>query len=148
MGNWVRGEDEAIQVYKDGKQGACVNNVVSFSVSVDIEAILRDYLGDHAPKPDMIYKGVNFDGEIHHDDPSYLTLVDAVTAIAQHRTPGVTLSIGLKISYPSGQRVRFMIRDIAVDPMNLSFGGRTENLTSKFSGKARQITNISGATPL
>jgi hypothetical protein len=148
MGNFLQGQDVTIQVLKDGKQLACCTLVTNFRVSFNVESVFRDYLGERAPRTDMTYGGGEFDGELEHQDPSYLTFVQAVQSVAQHRTPGIVFSIGVKVKYPTGQTVRFLLRDVAFSGMQFGFGGRTDAVKSPLSGKFGEASNLSGATAI
>ena len=148
MSTFVQGQDVTVNVLKGGGILKCLSNVKSLRVHANVEAVLRNYLGQRAPKTDQTYNGCEFELEVDHEDPSYMTLVDAIVAVAQHRTPDVSFTFGFKIQYPTGQTVRAMMRDVAFDPLGIEFGSRTDPMTSRLSGKGSMITNITGATSL
>lgn len=148
MAEHLQGQDAQVRVSRDGKLLACLRSVQSLEITLETQAQQLDHLGERAPRFEETFNGGSFRMSIRHTDSSYLTLMDSIQARAQHRTPGITFSIGCKLSYPNGSRVNVLIRDIAFDPINFNVAGRAEFVTSDLSGKFGELSKITGAGAL
>lgn len=148
MAEHLQGQDVTVRVTKDGKIIAALTAVQSFELTLGVQSQELSFLGERAPRIEETPAAGTFRMAIRHRDSSYLTLLQAIQARAQHRTPGIVFSISCKLAYPNGERPTVLIRDVGFDNPNLNAPGQAEFATSDLSGKFREITKITGAGAL
>lgn len=133
---FVQGQDVTLNVSRDGKLIAALSSITSFRFAAQTQTVLLQFLGQRSPKIEMNFNGYEFSFGLNHKDPSYFTFVDSAVAVAQHRTPGIEFSIGLTVRYPSGEKVRALLRDVGFDALPFDSTGRLEFATAEIGGKA------------
>lgn len=132
----IKGLDSEIQVVVDGVVQASLTEITNFEVQEGFELKEEGYIGEKSNRYDEVYKGVTASLELHHHDPGWWTLVQAVKARAQRRTPGTQINIKATLNYPNGRRQRIMIPNVFIDgDLGMAFASRTDYGMSKLTAR-------------
>jgi hypothetical protein len=123
LGQRLRGEDVSVNLLVDGVAQVFVN-INSFEFQSVTEVKEEGYLGEHSDRYDEIYKGYSGNFKMHNSGGELFTFLTIVKDRAQRRTPGVVINIKATLVFPSGERVRVILKNAFFETSGIATGSR------------------------
>ena len=142
MAQRLKGQETNIFVMNQGVEVAALSDVRNFTMTPNFDKLEEGYLGETTNRFDEIFKGINFDFEVHVEDGGFLDFVNAVKDRAQRRTPGIAINIATVLNFPGGTRKKIVLRDCFFADMPFNVGSRSDYASVKFSGSASDFDVI------
>ena len=138
----IRGQEVVISVLKDSETVKALSNVRNFTVTPRFSKMEEKYLGETSNRYDEMFDGVNFEFELHMDDPDVLDFVTAIKYRAQRRVGGfsnVKINITATLNFVGGVQPTVNLVDCYFEDMPIGFGSRSDYGTFKVSGSCDDI---------
>ena len=143
MAQRIRGQE--VQVYiVDNVNGAVssLTDIRSFSLTPKFKKLEEQYLGETSMRYDELFDGVDFDMELHIEDPGVMDFVSLVRARAVDRTSKTVVNINAKIQYAGGANKNVVLQDCFFENMPVNVGSRSDYVTIKLTGSCSNFDVI------
>lgn len=136
MAQRIKGQEVTIFVQNQGVPVASLTDIQNFSLTFNFDKLEEGYLGETFSRFDEVFKGANFDFEVHVEDPDFTKFVDVVYGRAIRRESATEINIGAILLFPSGRSRKILLKDCFFADVPVNVGGRTNYVSVKFSGSA------------
>lgn len=140
----IRGQEAFVDILVEGvgALGGSFTKVTDLSVTPRIEQPETEFLGETFTDLDQQVNGYDFSFTLHHvsrDIMDYLAQLQSREEL--HLAPAnVSVSVSMIYREPGTAPLQFVLSSCVLKPDEISFGGRTEYVSSPFSGKAKRLT--------
>lgn len=139
----VKGQDVAVSVLVDGDLQTRIDTVKSCTVTLDLEKLQEQYLGEKADRYDSIFHGIDVEMEGHVNSVAYFELADAIVAKAQRRSGSpVRIDVAVTLDAPNGDLITIAIIDISFEEIPIDISSRSDFVGFKLSGSASEYKRI------
>ncbi len=122
----IKGQEVEIILIEENVPLTTISNVKSFEMAAQLEILKEGYLGETTDRRDSVYRGFRGKMEVHFDNRDVLDLIRRLIDKARRRTPGARVNCKVTFVFPSGGRVRLVLKDLAFGEVPIGFGGRTD----------------------
>lgn len=138
----IRGQE--VKVYVQGPNGtvASLADIRSFSLTPKFKKLEEQYLGETTMRYDELFDGVDFDMELHIEDPGVFDFVSLIRARAVDRTSKTVVNITSQIQYAGGPLKNVILQDCFFENMPLNVGSRSDYVTIKLTGSCSNFEVI------
>lgn len=130
----IRGQEVVVYVVAEDGIKASLSDVRSFTFTPKFKKLEEQYLGETTMRYDELFDGVDFDMELHIQDPGVMDFVSEIRARAVDRTSKAKFNIQADIQYASGQPKRVILMDCFFENMPFNVGSRSDYVTFKLTG--------------
>ena len=139
----LKGQETFIQIIANGQQQSRINSIKDAEVTFYLEIKEDDFLGETAPRFDMIYKGSGMKITYHVNDPQIFTLQQTIIARARRELgPGTRIDMGTTFRFDSGIIATFIFSDLSFADMPLTTGARDEFTEGTLDAKCSEVVYI------
>ncbi len=142
MAQRLKGQEVNITVMLDGVEQLSLRDVKNLTITPNFDRLTEGYLGETTDRYDELFKGVAVEFEVHTEDPGFVDFIAAVKNRATRRTPNTVINIFATLNFPSGQRVRIVLRDCFFADLPFNVGSRSDYGSVKLSGAASDFEKI------
>ena len=142
MAQRIKGQETSLFIMNNGVEVAALHDVRNFTMTPSFDKLEEKYLGETSNRFDEIFKGVNFEFEVHLESGGFTDFVNAVKDRAQRRTAGTIINVSTILNFPNGDRKKVILRDCYFADMPFNVASRTDYASLKFSGSASDFEAI------
>lgn len=138
----IRGQE--VKVYVAGPAGDITSlvDIRSFSLTPKFKKLEEQYLGDPTMRYDELFDGVDFDMELHIEDPGVFNFVSLIRERAFNRTSKTFVNITASIQYAGGTLKNVILQDCFFENMPFNVGSRSDYVTIKLTGSCSNFEVI------
>ena len=130
----IRGQEVSVIITRDSVVETELTDIQSFSFTYQFEKKKDGFLGETAPRVDMVFMGVKGSIKMHLHTQDYFLFVEAVKAIAQRKTPDSFINVTGVLSFGNGETPSMVMeKDVFGDiPIDVSARGDFVTATHEF----------------
>lgn len=130
----IKGQEVETSIIVNGLTVANLNDIRNFGMTLMIDRLEEEYLGQSSKQFDEIFNGSEFKFQLHYSTPDVFALASAVIDRARRRTPGTVINVKATLIFPAFGRVRVLLPNVFLGALPFEFGGRKEYGTMDISG--------------
>ncbi len=139
----LRGQETIVTILANGDVLTKIAAIKDCEITFKLEVKVEQFLGETAPRPDMIYMGctVKLTGQL--DNKAFFKLVDIIVKRARRQLgPGTRVDIGTTFRFDNGEIVTCIFPDLAFADIPLNIGGRDEYAEWTLDGTGGDFTIV------
>jgi hypothetical protein len=123
----LRGQETIVTILANGDVQSKISAIKDCEITFKLEVKVEQYLGETAPRPDMIYMGCQVKLTGHLDNKQFFKLVKVIVERARRQSgPGTRIDIGCTFRFDNGEIVTCIFPDLSFADIPLNIGGRDE----------------------
>lgn len=143
MGTRLKGQDAVIDIIVDGKPDGNVGPWKSCEVTLLMEVLEEEFLGETTKQYDEIFDGCEITLEGNVLAQQYFRLVDKIVRRARYQTGGIVqLDIQQTFVFSSGYVLPYKFKDVKFGNIPINVSARRDFVTSKLTGKVSNQPNL------
>lgn len=129
----IKGQEVELILIEDNVPLTSVNDVRSFEMVAQLEILKEGYLGETTDRRDSVYRGYSGRMELHFENRDIIDLARRAIDKARRRTKGTRINCKVTLVFPSGERVRLVLKDLTLGEIPMAFGSRADYGTISLS---------------
>jgi hypothetical protein len=129
----IKGQEVELILIEDNVPLTSVNDVRSFEMTAQLEILKEGYLGETTDRRDNVYRGYAGRMELHFENRDIIDLCRRAVDKARRRTKGARINCKVTLVFPSGERVRIILKDLTLGEIPMTFGSRADYGTISLS---------------
>ena len=133
MSQRIKGQEVEIVVLVNGQPSDNLTFARNIEFTYKTEILQEGYLGETTDRYDAVFKGISGNLEFHFNDAAPFALISELVNKARRRLAGTRINIKTTMNFPSGRRVRVIIRDAEFGELPINFGSRSDYGTFKLT---------------
>lgn len=138
----IKGQEVSFSIVRDGNPTP-IGVVQSNTITVDLERLEEEYIGETSMRYDSIYNGTQIEADMHIETPDFLAFIEAVKRRAERRAGGsIRIDAAVTYVFPSGQVRSFVLIDLESAELPIETGGRKDYVSLKLDMKTATIKII------
>lgn len=138
----IKGQEVNVRIVRDGKPTP-IGVVQDNTITVDIERLEEEYLGETGMRYDSIYNGTQFEGTLHLDSAEIFEFMQAVKLRAENRAGGaLRIDVAVVYRFPSGVVRTFVLIDCESGELPIESASRKDYVSVKVDFKTSTIKII------
>jgi len=122
----LKGQEVELIIVENDAPLTGIADVRSFEMAAQLEILREGYLGETTDRRDSLYRGYRGRMELHFENRDVLDLMRRLVDKARRRTAGTRINVKATFAFPSGERVRLLLKDIEVGEVPIGFGSRSD----------------------
>jgi hypothetical protein len=135
----IKGQDCSLSVVRDGNPTP-IGVAQSATVTVDIERLEEEYLGETSMRYDSVYNGTQIEGDLHLENDAAFTFIEAVKSRAERRAGGaIRIDAAITLVFPNGKVRSILLIDLESAELPLEIGSRKDYVGFKIDLKTATI---------
>lgn len=143
MGTRLKGQDTFIDIIADGKPDGNLGPWKSFEVTLLMEVLEEEFVGETTKQYDEIFDGCEFNMEGNILAQQYFRFVDKVVRRARYQTGGlVTCDIQTTFVFNSGYVLPYKLKDVKFGNIPVNVSSRRDFVTTTLTGKCSNQPTI------
>jgi hypothetical protein len=118
----LRGEDTQLTMVAGGEVQDVMTDVRDAEIEGMLELLREQYLGQSTEQKDEIFKGTKGRFSAHVETAKFLEFQQSLYDRAQRRNPGFQVNLKTTLRFPTGERIRILVKDLffGSSPMKIS----------------------------
>ena len=130
MAQRIKGQEAVLDVVSSGGRETALGDVVSASVTYQLDILKQRLLGETTDRKDDIFRGLEGELEVQLESREALRFIDRVKNRATRRTASSEVfSITLTLNFPEGGSARIQLSPVYFGNIPISIGGGDEYVT-------------------
>jgi hypothetical protein len=143
MSKRLKGQETFVNIVANGDLQTRINSIKECEVTFYLEIKEDDFLGETAPRFDMVFKGCGVKIGHQVNDPQIFTLQQTIIARARRQLgPGTRFDMGVAFQFDSGLTGRFIFVDLSFADMNLNTGARDDFTEGTLDAKCSEFVYL------
>lgn len=138
MSQRLKGQEVTVIITRDGNLESELTDILSFNITLKSEVLSQGFLGEKFDRYDDIYKGCDFDLEMHTHSQDWIPFCKALLDRQQRKVPNLVFNIVATLNYPSGETPTVTLPDVKFGPVPINIGGRADYAKHKFEGSTSE----------
>ncbi len=133
----IKGQEISLLLVEDDVPLMEINDVRSFEMAAQLEIIKEGYLGEKTDRRDSIYRGFRGKMDVHFEGRQIIDFSRRIIDKAKRRVPGARINCKVTLAFPSGSRVRVLLKDLEFGEIPMGFGSRSDygTISLEFEGE-------------
>jgi len=135
----IKGQEVSFSIVRDGNPTP-IGVVQDNTITIDIERLEEEYIGERAMRYDSIYNGTQIEASMHLENDEFVRFIEAVKLKAERRAGGaIRIDAAVTFLFPNGGVRTFALIDLEFAEFPIETGGRKDYVSIKVDGKTSTI---------
>jgi len=139
----IKGQETVITIVANGDVQSRITAIKDLEAIFELEVKTENYLGETAPRHDMIYMGTSFKITGHLENRSFFDLCQTIIGRARRNLgPGTRIDCGTTFRFDNGELVTVIFPELQFASIPLNFGARDEYGEFTLDAKGSEFTIV------
>jgi hypothetical protein len=130
-GQRVKGQEVSLLFTQDGQLLDTITDIQNFNHDLELELIVKGYLGEKTNRKDEVFNGVKGTFSMHLSRNQWFAIQARIVGRAKRELPDIVFNITQVYAFPDGTTTTVVFPDVKFGPQTTDVASRNEYVSVK-----------------